>query len=179
MSSHRAHTIAAVSSVFLLFAGPMAGHGVVAQTTASQGRPEPGTVNDVTHFQSPMVLEIPLETFDSLLQKQWVPIEDVPRYRCDGVSLQKVRVRGMLRKNGTYGLDVKLETYTVPGKDKWADIQFDLVLDGAILKSELIPQVNAEEDSTRRVSSYLEVPPDKTGSPDKPILRLTVTVTDN
>ena len=179
MSRHQSLAIAIASSILLVQAGQPAATPAMAQTTASQGRPEAGPADDVKSFESPMILEMPLEPLASLLEKKWVTIDDVPRYRCEGVSLQMVRVRGRRQKSGAIGLDVKTETYTVPGKDKYADLLFELVLDGESIASELIKDVNAEEDTTRHVSSYLEVPVGKTEVRDKPVLRITVTVTDN
>jgi hypothetical protein len=179
MSRHQSIAIAIASSVLLVQAGQPAATPALAQTTASQGQPEPGPADDVKTFESPMILEIPLEPLASLLGKTWVTIEDVPRYRCEGVSLQKVRVRGTRQKSGAIGLNVKTETYTVPGKDKFADLQFELLLDGESIASELIKEVNAEEGTKRHVSSYLEVPVGKSEVQDKPVLRITVTVTDN
>jgi len=174
MPTHR--ILAATALAFLLLQSM---RPATAQTTAIQGLTDPDGSGDVRLFKSPMILEIPLEPFDDLLQKKWVTMDDMPGYQCEGVSLQQVRVRATRQRNGSLGLRVKTDTYTIPGRDKWADLLFELVMDGEVIASDLIQNVDAEEKTRRHVSRYLEVPSSELVGQEKPVLKITVTVTED
>ena len=154
MPTHR--ILAATALAFLLLQSM---RPATAQTTAIQGLTDPDGSGDV--------------------KKKWVTMDDMPGYQCEGVSLQQVRVRATRQRNGSLGLRVKTDTYTIPGRDKWADLLFELVMDGEVIASDLIQNVDAEEKTRRHVSRYLEVPSSELVGQEKPVLKITVTVTED
>ncbi len=170
------HKILAATAALILLSGLAS--PAMAQTTAIQGPADPDSLDEGKQFRSPMILEIALAPFDNLLQQKWVTIDDMPGYRCEGVSLQRVRVRAKRQRSGALDLFVKTDTYTIRGRDKWADLLFELILDGKIAASDLIRNVDAEEKTTRHVSGYLEVPGGTLEGEEKPVLKITVTVTE-
>lgn len=174
MLTHKILVATAASILLSGLSGPAKG-----QTTATQGPADPDSPGEVKLFRSPMILEIPLEPLDSLIQKTWVILDDMSGYRCEGVSLQRVRVRAKRQKSGALDLHVKTDTYTIPGRDKWADLLLELVLGGEVVASDLIRNVDAEEKSTRHVSGYLEIPGGRLEDQEKPVLKITVTVTED
>jgi hypothetical protein len=143
----------------------------------------PGTssaeAGEVKLFRTPMVLEVPVAPFDSLLQKEWVAMEDMARYQCEGVSLRRLRLRARRLKDGSSALQVKADIDTIEGEDKRVDLLFELVVAGGVVASERIEGVDAEESTSRGVSAYLEVPGGKLAGQTRAVLKITVTVAED
>jgi len=110
MPTHRILAATALAFLLLQSMGP-----ATAQTTAIQGLTDPDGSGDV--------------------KTKRVTMDDMPGYQCEGVSLEKVRVRASRQRSGSLGLRVKTDTYTIPGRDKWADLLFELVMDGEVIAS--------------------------------------------
>jgi len=166
---------------------------VVAQVTVNQGTSVISAAQGVpaaapataplsaNEFHSPMVLSLPFPLTD---RTQWGtgkwsepgaldPIQD---YRCDGVALMDVSMRGALDKSGSLSIDVKGRLDNVPGHDKRVDLKIELLNGDAVAATGYAYRLKAPERKTRGFKLALSFPAAAIQS--DPATRMRITVTD-
>jgi len=152
--------------------------------SAAQGTqaPTPAAAQaSATAFHSPMMLTLPFPLAD---RNQWGTgkwsepgvLDPIADYRCDGVALRDVSMRGAIDKGGSLSVDVKGKLDNVPGHDKRVDLKIELLNGDAVGATGYAYRLKAPESKTHGFKFALSFPAAVIQS--DPATRMRITLTD-
>ena len=181
MNHHLSSSLATLLLTSLAYLFPGASH---AQISATQGvsTHQDSTAQFDTQFHSPMILTGPFPLAD---RSQWGKSEwndpDIfhkfADYRCDGIALTKMQMRGTLRKDGRLQVQVKGEFDSVASHDKKVNMYFALLNDDEVIAIEFTELQRAPAGTTKRFQVDFEIPTDRIR--DQPPTRLRISFYDH
>jgi hypothetical protein len=139
-----------------------------AQITATQGvstRFDTTPLSD-TLFRTAMVLTGPFPLADRTLwgRSQWTDpdiFQQFADYRCDGIAITGMQMRGTLLENGRLQVQVKGEFDSVASHDKKAHMYFVLLNDGEVIAVEISQLLPAPAGTTKAFQVDFELPTDR------------------
>jgi hypothetical protein len=148
------------------------GAGAVTQDSTAQSD---------TQFHSPMVLKTPFPLADRSLwgNGQWTDPEAMQQlrdFRCDGIAIAEMRMRGKLRNDGKLEVEVKGEFDSVSGHDKRVDMKYELLNGDTIVGVGHSEKLKAPEGKQKRFSFDFDIPADQLQS--QPATQLRITFSD-
>lgn len=161
----------------LVFLLPFA---AMAQISAAQG--VAGAVENTeqvqTGFHSPMVLNMPLPLTD---HSQWgsgnwsnpVLFQQLGDYRCDGIAIAEMRMRGTADSEGALRVDVKGKFDAVKGHDKRVDMKFEFLNGDAVSATGYARKLKAPEEEVRSFDFSFTIPASAVQSEPPTTLRIT------
>jgi hypothetical protein len=132
-----------------------------------------------TQFHSPMILTATFPLADRSLwgTGKWTdpellrPFRD---FRCDGVTIEEMRMRGKLRADGRLEVDVKGEFDSVAGHDKRVDMKVELLNGDTVVGVGYSVRLKAPEGEERRFGFDFDTPAGEL----LPATRLRITFSD-
>lgn len=129
-----------------------------AQIQATQGVPavQEGEAQFQTEFHSPMVLTAPFPLTD---RSQWGKgnwsdpslLRQFFDYRCDGIAISELRMRGEQLDNGSLEVQVKGKIDAIKGHDKRVNLKFDFLNGNTLAASGYSSKIKAPDEE---VSSF-------------------------
>ncbi len=151
-----------------------------ATISAAQGTPAPLEASP-TQFRSPMVLTLPFPLAD---RGRWGSgkwsepglLDPMQDYRCDGVAMRDVSMRGTLDQAGNLSVEVRGKFDNVPGRDKRVDVKLDLLDGDAVAATGYAYRLKAPENKARGFKFNLSFPAAAIRS--DPATRMRITLTD-
>ncbi len=156
-----------------------------ATISAAQGTSAPPSAPPLeaspTKFHSPMVLTLPFPLADrsSWGNGKWSEpglLDPVQDYRCDGVAMRDVSMRGALDPAGNLSVEVRGKFDNVPGHDKRVDVRLDLLDGDAVAATGYAYRLRAPENKARGFKFNLSLPAAAIRS--DPATRMRITLTD-
>lgn len=157
---------------------------LASQVTARQGTPSESPLKE---FQSPMILDLPLQSLRDLPWQALKDFKEVRTYYCDDLVLSQLVVVKKEDKHRGQPSGVRLEirgsVSVRPSYDRRAILRFDAVKGEERVAMVQLSQISAEEGKTRPFAAVLRLPPGAFerlfAEGPEPLLRVTVTVHDN
>jgi hypothetical protein len=134
-----------------------------------------------TQCHSPMVLTTPFPLADRSLwgNSGWTDPEAMQQlrdFRCDGIAITEMRMRGKLRNDGKLEVAVKGEFDSVRGHDKRVDMKYELLNGDTIVGVGYSKNLKAPEGKQKRFSFDFDIPADQLQG--KPATQLRITFSD-
>ena len=168
-----------LSSIACLF--PMASN---AQITATQGvstRQDTTPLSD-TLFQTAMVLTGPFPLANRSLwgSSRWTDpdiFQQFADYRCDGIAITKMQMRGTLRKDRRLQIHVKGELESVAPHDKRVNMYFALLNDDEVIAIEFTKIQEAPAGAVKSFQVEFDMPTDRIR--EQPPTRLRISFHDH
>lgn len=171
-------TVAGLAPLVLLL--PFA---AAAQISAAQGvtAPDQGTQPIQSEFHSPMVLDVPLPLTD---RGQWGNghwsdpgvFQQLHDYRCDGMAIVELRMRGTAKSDGTLKVEVKGKIDAIKGHDKRVDMKFEFLNGGSVAAAGYANKLKVPDEEVRSFSFSFSIPANAVLS--EPPTRLRITLSD-
>jgi hypothetical protein len=97
-------------------------------------------------------------------------------FRCDGIAIAEMRMRGKLRNDGKLEVEVKGEFDSVGGHDKRVDMKYELLNGDTIVGVGYSEKLKAPEGKQKRFSFDFDIPAGQLQS--QPPTRLRITCSD-
>lgn len=153
------------------------------QIRAMQGTvtTEAASGTDASEFHSPMVLSLPFPLADHALWKAqtwtdpnvFLALRD---YRCDGITIQELQMRGTPRPGGVLAVAVRGRFKTARGQDKLVEIKVELLNGDTVAAVRRSDGLKASEGRLRSFDFDFEIPAELVH--EDPATRMRVTFTD-
>jgi hypothetical protein len=152
----------------------------LAQVSATQGVAvtHDSTAQFDTQYHSPMVITAPFPLADRTLwgSSKWTDpdvFKQLRDFRCDGVSIAEMQMRGKLQIDGNLEVRVKGEFDSVKGHDKRVDMKFELLNGDTVVGVGYSEKLKAPEGEQKRFNFDFEVPAGQLQSQPATYLRIT------